>query len=87
MHRCSGYDARPGALVRLTVAIDIAPTAMIPNATKARFRYQANFGNDIPAGRSVITFLPFLGQMADRRAFEPVVFLVSEPPSGDADSP
>jgi hypothetical protein len=33
------------------------------------------------------TFLPFLRQMADRRVFEPVVFLVSEPPSGDADSP
>jgi hypothetical protein len=33
------------------------------------------------------TFLPFLGQMADTRALELAVFLVSEPPSGDADSP
>jgi hypothetical protein len=32
-------------------------------------------------------FLPFLGQMADMRAFEPAVFLIIELPSGVADSP
>jgi hypothetical protein len=46
-----------------------------------------NFGNVIPTKSLCYkTFLPFLGQMADRRAFEPSLFLGSEPPSGDAES-
>jgi hypothetical protein len=36
---------------------------------------------------SLLAFLPFLSQMADRRAFELVVFFGCEPSSGDADSP
>jgi hypothetical protein len=47
-----------------------------------------NFGNVVPKGGLCYnTFLPFLRQMADAGAFEPVVFLVGEPPSGVADSP
>jgi hypothetical protein len=47
-----------------------------------------NFGNDIPTWSfRYNTFLPFLGQMADRRAFELVVFLVNELPAGRAESP
>jgi hypothetical protein len=48
----------------------------------------SNFGNSIPTGSLCHnTFLPALGQMADRRAFEPVVFVVSELPAGRADAP
>jgi hypothetical protein len=36
-----------------------------------------NVGNALLAIIIIITFLTVLGQMADRRAFEPVVFLVS----------
>jgi hypothetical protein len=44
--------------------------------------FRSEFGNDNPQELSYNTFLPFLGQMADRRAFEQVVFLVSELPAG-----
>jgi hypothetical protein len=46
------------------------------------------FGNDIPTGSLCYnTFLPFVGQMADRQGFEPAVILIIELPSGDADRP
>jgi hypothetical protein len=46
------------------------------------------FGSDIPTGLLCYnTFLPFLSQMADSRAFEPAVILIIELPSGLADSP
>jgi hypothetical protein len=57
---------------RATVGLDgeIASTMITPAASGP------NFGNDIPTGSLCYnTFLPFLGQTADGRAFQPVVFL------------
>jgi hypothetical protein len=73
---CRHASRKPGLTASLHRPL-ITPTAFRPE-----------FGNDIPTGSLCYnTFLPFLGQMTDARAFEPAVILIIELPSGVADSP
>jgi hypothetical protein len=77
--------ASPAAAMR---QIEPGLTASLHRPLITPTAFRPEFGNDIPTGSLFYnTFLPSLRQTADSRAFEPVVLLIIELPSGDADSP